>query len=141
MDEPRQLDIFKGKRQKGTKPPPALERATHIAIADLLHWGLSAGWWFSHIPSGELRTNATGKLLKRMGTKPGMADFMLLGPPGVHFLELKRPPNRPTEAQLLFGKMAFCANARYRVAYSYAEAEEILRNWGAIRGGSLAGSG
>jgi hypothetical protein len=133
MSGERQLDIFKGKRQKGTKPPPALERATHIAIADLLKWGLSRGWWYSHIPAGEKRSKATADLLHRMGTKPGMSDFLLLGPNSVCFLEIKRPPNKPTIQQQIFAAAAFKAGADYRVAYSYAEAEEILRNWGAIR--------
>jgi hypothetical protein len=131
--EARQLDIFKTKRQKGVKPPPALERATHIAIADLLRVGLKPGWWASHIPSGEKRSVETGKLLKRMLVQPGMADFMLLGPDMICFLELKRPPNKPTEAQITFSIRACNAGACYAVAYSYKEAEEILRGWGAIR--------
>jgi len=133
MSEARQLDIFKSSRQKGVKPKPALERATHIAIADLMHWGLSRDWWFSHIPAGEKRSKNTADLLKRMGTKPGMADFMLLGPGMTCFLELKRKPNKLTEAQKLFGVRALGAGDHYAVAYSYAEAEVILRGWGAIR--------
>jgi hypothetical protein len=131
-----QMDLFKGKRQRGVKAPPALERATHIAIADLLRVGLKPGWWASHIPSGEKRSVETGKLLKRMLVRPGMADFMLLGPGMICFLELKRPPNKPTEAQIEFSIAAARAGACYDVAYSYEEAERILRSWGCIRTGS-----
>jgi hypothetical protein len=133
MDEQRQLSLFKGKRQKGTKPPPALERATHIAVADLLRVGLKRDWWASHIPAGEKRSEATGKLLKRMLLVPGMSDFMLLGPGKVCFLEIKRKPNKLTPAQMLFGKMALSAGAGYGVAYSYEEAQLILFEWGCLK--------
>jgi hypothetical protein len=125
-----QLDLL---TKRVRKAPLASERATHIAVADLLRASLSKGWWASHIPSGELRTEATGKLLKRMYTQPGMADFVLLGPGCVCWLELKRPPNKPTEAQVAFGKAAILALSRYEVAYSYADAERILKAWGAVR--------
>jgi hypothetical protein len=63
-----------------------LERKVHIAIADLLRLQAHRkGFWFSHVPAGEHRSQRTGALLKRMGTKRGMADFLLIGPDGRHF--------------------------------------------------------
>jgi hypothetical protein len=75
-----------------TRLPLPIERRTHIAIADLLRWQAHhKGWWWSHVGSGEYRTEKTGALLKRMGLCPGMLDFLLISPTGRHhWLELKR---------------------------------------------------
>jgi hypothetical protein len=71
--------------------PPPIERRTHIALADLLRAACRPGWWWSHVPSGEHRSERTGGLLKRMGLRPGMLDFLLISPAGEHhWLELKR---------------------------------------------------
>jgi hypothetical protein len=78
-------------RLAARRSPPALERRTHIALADLLRVACRPGWWWSHIPSGEYRTEQAGALLKRMGTQRGMLDFLLISPTGEHhWLELKR---------------------------------------------------
>lgn len=128
-----QLDIFKSKRQRGTKPPLALERATHIAIADLLRKCAKPGWWCSHIAHGEKRSEATGELLRRMGLRPGVSDWMLIHQSGFYFLELKRPPNKPNAAQREFGAAVAAAGGEFAVAYSYHEAEQILKTWGVLR--------
>jgi hypothetical protein len=121
-------------RQTVRRLPSALERRTHIAIADLLRYTARAGWWWSHIPSGEYRTPETGALLKRMGLKPGMLDFMFISPTGRMFwLELKRGFGAPiSEAQ-----QAFCLELRRRniaffVARSYDDAVVQLREWGVL---------
>jgi hypothetical protein len=69
-----------------------------------------------------------------MGTRPGMADFMLLHPSnGVCFLELKRWPNKLTKDQLIFRDAVMAAGAKFEVAYSFGEAEAQLRAWGCLR--------
>jgi len=126
-----QSDLWKHRPKRIARAP---ERSTHIAIADLLRNGCKSGWWWSHIPSGELRTEATGALLKRMGLKPGMGDFLLVSPAGVHhWLELKRG----TDAVLSEGQLLFCAAMRsrgvpYEIARSYEAAEKQLKKWGAL---------
>ena len=69
--------------RKGTRPPP-LERKVHIALADTLRAACRPDWWWSHIPSGEHRSEKTGALLKRMGMQRGMLDFLLISPTGAH---------------------------------------------------------
>ena len=88
----RQLSLLKGPRQRGIRPPRASEFATHCAIADTLRVGISPGWIWFHPPNGELRLDGAGARLKRMGTKPGASDFILIAPPAgrSHALELKR---------------------------------------------------
>ena len=74
-------------------------------MADLLRIACRPGWWWSHIPSGEYRSEKTGSLLKRMGLKPGMSDFLFVGPTGQHYwLELKRGRAPLTQAQQAFAE-------------------------------------
>jgi hypothetical protein len=131
---PRQLQMFEqGKRPR--RPKPVLERRTHIAIADML-WKLGKPeWWWSHIPSGELRSEATGALLKRMGLKPGMGDFLFIGPAGDHrWLELKRQGSgRLSDAQLEFAGMCRSRGVPHAVVHSFREAEAQLREWNVLR--------
>src|SRR5262245_54131285 len=72
------------------RPPDPLEFETQCALADLLEVSLAKGWWYSAIPSGELRTKETARRLKAMGVKPGMSDLLFIGPDNFYFLELKR---------------------------------------------------
>ena len=97
----RQLSLFKGPKQRGVRPPPALEFNSHVVVADLCRRWMNPGWRFTHIPSGEHRDHRigrngkryspTGNRLKRMGLIPGWPDFVFAGPVAhVAWLELKR---------------------------------------------------
>jgi hypothetical protein len=121
-----------GKRPR--KPKPALERSTHIAVADMLHKLAWPDWWWTHIPSGELRSVETGRLLKRMGHRPGMPDFLLIDADGCHYyLELKRGTASLNPAQIAFMEMCHKRDIPHAVARSFAEAEAQLRIWGVLR--------
>jgi len=127
-----QLNLFT--RRKAAKLPPATEFATHCMIADMLARWVSPGWRYTHIASGEFRTKATAGRLKRMGVKPGWPDFILLSPEGrPHFLELKRKGNTLTDEQASFA--AWCHERRvvHVVAYSFNDAVDALKQWGAVR--------
>ena len=135
-DCPRQLNLFKSRRQRGSLPPPAPEFNIQCMVADDLRRFAHPEWQLTHIPNGGLRNKITAYQLKRAGTKPGWPDMLLLDPFGrPHFLELKRKTGRMSEAQEAF---ASWRNARqlvaHAVAYSYQEARRILITWGALRG-------
>lgn len=92
---PGQLNLFKGKRQRGTAAPPPLEFASHCFIADLLKRWCSRDWRYTHMPAGEHRQAVTAARLKRMGVMPGWPDFQFAGPDRqMFFLELKRRRGR-----------------------------------------------
>jgi hypothetical protein len=132
----RQLDLLKDpRRQRGTKPPPAKEFAVHCMVADTLRRALASGWIWFHPANGELRDDATGGRLKRLGVRPGVSDFILVAPAGgrVHALELKRRGERPTEAQTAFLVAVRAAGGKAEWADSYQVAIEILAAWGALR--------
>jgi hypothetical protein len=131
--EERQLDLLKGKRQKGTKAPGPSEFQIQCAVADLLRVGCAPGWLWNHFPAGELRTDETGARLKRAGLQPGWSDLVLVGPTGVHYwLELKQEKGKLSEAQWTFATQMHLRGVPHRVARSVKEAEKILTEWGAI---------
>jgi len=132
---PRQLNLFKGRRQRGVRPKPALEFKTACVIADTMRrWG-HPDWQFNHFPAGELRSVVTGARLKRMGLRPGWPDFILLSPAGMpHFLELKRKGGRMSEAQKAFAE--WCVSRPlvvHHVAYDADDALKTLIAWGALK--------
>lgn len=130
----RQLDLLKSRRQRGTRPPPAAEFATHCALADALRVGLAPGWLWTHFPAGELRDKSAAARLKRMGLKPGFPDFLLIGPNGTHhWLELKRGKAPLNEAQRGLRDEFEARGVPYAVARSYQEAIDRLIAWGAVR--------
>ncbi len=130
-----QLSLFKGKRQRGCRPPAAKEFTTHCMIADTLRrWG-NRGWRWTHFPAGEKRSLVTGSRLKRMGVQKGWPDFILLCPypPRVHFLEIKRAKGAPTNEQQDFQFWCVANEYEYKLAHGYGEALEILKDWGAVK--------
>ena len=114
--------------------PLPIERRTHIAIADLFRWQAHhKGWWWSHVGSGEYRTEKTSALLKKMGLRPGMLDFLLISPTGQHFwLELKRGPAPLTEAQQAFIAQLERRGVPWFVARDYDSAVKQLEAWGVL---------
>jgi VRR-NUC domain len=126
-----QLDFWQ--RRSARRAPRPIERRTHIAIADTLRVACRPGWWWSHIPSGEYRTEKTGALLKRMGTQRGMLDFLLISPTGEHhWLELKRGSAPLTEAQQAFIEHLTRRGVPYYVARNYDAAVKQLKEWGVL---------
>lgn len=122
--------------RKPRRPPPALERRTQIALADLLRRDARRDWFWTHIPSGELRTDATGALLKRMGLAPGLPDFLLISPQGrPHWLELKRGNlGVVTEDQDAFAEFCRVSGMPYALARSFDEAHSHFKAWGIMAG-------
>ena len=101
MAEPHRFRLTPG----GQTIAAPSERASHIAVVDWANW--AAGQWpelrgLIHVPNGEYRHDRTGALLKRIGAKAGVPDFML---PTAHdgfigfAMELKRKPNKLTDQQ------------------------------------------
>lgn len=125
-----QINLFT-KRVSG--PPTALERETHIAIADMLRWGLAKHWIWFHPPNGGFRMLQTAQLLKRMGTKEGVSDFILLGHGHAYALELKRKGEKPSRVQLQFGRDWQAAGGTFAWVDSFDAAEAQLRLWGALK--------
>jgi hypothetical protein len=130
-----QLSLFAGKRQRGTKLPPAKEFPVHCMIADLLRLSLMPGWIWFHPANGEFRDRLTGARLRRMGVKPGVSDFILIAPPTgcVHVLELKRQGLKPTREQQDFLLEVAAAGGKAAWVDSFDDAKKVLKSWCAVR--------
>jgi hypothetical protein len=129
----KQLGLFKGVRQRGSRPPPPKEFALHCAIADLVTRWITPGWMFTHLPMGEKRDKVTAARLQRMGVKPGWPDFIFIGRGQVFFLELKRLGEGVSEEQ---GKVAMHlvrCGAGYLCTDNLDDAIGALRDLGIVR--------
>jgi hypothetical protein len=132
---PRQLSLFKGKRQRGVQPPAALEFETQCVIADTLERWAQCDWRWTHFPSGELRNKITAARLKRMGTKRGLPDFLFFPTTTllVHFLELKRKGGIITDEQQSWADWCNAVGYPHAIAYDFDGAMAVLKHWGVLR--------
>jgi hypothetical protein len=106
-------------------------------LADILTRWSAPDWQFNHIASGEYRPPATAARLKRMGVRPGWADFILLSPRGApHFLELKRRGGTLSESQLHFANWCIAHGVAFACHDNFDAALSQLQTWGAVRGRS-----
>jgi hypothetical protein len=130
----RQLDLLKGKRQKGITPPGPSEFEIHCMVADYLRNGLAPGWMWFHPANGELRNKATGGRLKRMGVVPGVSDIILHAAPyaTLHALELKRKGEKLRDDQRIWMQAVLSIGGKAEWADTVEHAVLILTRWGAI---------
>lgn len=108
------------------------DRLQCAVIEHLRLYGVPGTFWF-HCPNGGSRHVAEATKLKRMGTKPGIPDLILLNSGAVYFLELKTATGKLSKVQ----KEAHLAidDAGFLVATTYGldEALETLRIWGFLQ--------
>lgn len=79
------------------------ENAIHLTIAQFLHLiELSSQIMFWHTPNGELRNLSVAALLKRMGVKRGVYDFIVWTRQGLLFAEVKSSEGRLSAEQVHF---------------------------------------
>lgn len=145
MTGARQLSLWGGKRQRGRRAPAPLEFAVHCTIADALRASpLAPGWSWFHPPNGGerparivrgKRVSFEGSRLARMGLRPGVADFLLFGPPHatLHAFELKRRGEKPTEVQLAWGAEVIAAGGKWAWGDTLEAAIAQFSEWGAVR--------
>ncbi len=109
------------------------ERDLHGYTADLLRLMARPGVLWLHIANEGARSPRTGAYLKRMGMRPGAADFLIVRYGHAYFLELKTGKGRLSPAQLVFRADTSDAGCPYSVCRSPEEVRETLDGWGAIR--------
>lgn len=131
---PHQLSLFRGKRQRGVRLPPAKEYEVHCLVADTLKKWCHPDWRYHHSPSGEKRDIVTAARIKRMGAVPGFPDFILFSPRKTYLLELKREGSgRLSDEQQSFADYFDKHDHPYAVAWTFSDAMAILKHWGAVR--------
>lgn len=104
-----------------------------VAVADLLRFTAKPDVYWTHLPFGEARSERTGARLKRMGTVPGAADFLIVTGGRPVFLELKAEKGRQNEAQRATQDKFTVAGGLYHCAKGYAAAHDFLDMIGVLR--------
>lgn len=130
-----QLSLFKGKRQRGERPPAPLEFQLHCAVADVIKRWMLPHWRCTHMPMGELRSKATAIRLKRMGVTPGWPDFLFVGPDcRMFWLELKRPGSgRMSEEQSAMAAHLIACGHAYLATTEVKDAVATMVDLGIVR--------
>lgn len=115
------------------KPPPPSEFKCCCALADMVRRWCNPGWFWTHLPLGENRTQAAGERLKRMGTQPGWFDYQFISPAGIpHFLEMKRRGGTLSLAQQDFAEHCQASGVAHAVTDNVPEAVAQLIAWGVL---------
>lgn len=93
--------------------------------------------WF-HVPnqgrSGGPRGRVQGAILKSMGLRAGVSDFIMLNDGKFFALELKPEGERPTESQVQFLQDVNNAGGFAACAEGLDRALGCLETWGLLRG-------
>lgn len=105
------------------------ERRIHIQIADWLRQVGPECLWF-HIPNGGNRNAWTGALLKRMGVKAGVSDFIFLAGGKAYFMEVKAPGGRLSRAQRIFLEECENHSLPWALVMSIDDVRQALADWG-----------
>lgn len=128
------LPLFTGQIMTHDKLPSPKELVLHFSVRKELERFCKADWKWTHFPSGELRDDVTAAKLKRMGTKAGWPDFILVSPEGIfHGLELKRKGEGLNDAQQDFHDHAIRLGWKVATADTFTDALAILQGWGCLR--------
>jgi len=111
------------------------EDAIHAGIVEYLTIAAHPRLMWFHCPTGALVKPSARMYFARLGVFPGVADLVLILPDRtVAFLEVKGEDGRQSEAQKAFQARCAVLGLKYRIARSISEAEETLKDWGALRG-------
>lgn len=107
------------------------ETRLHIAI---YHYLLSvlppeAAATLIHVPNGEKRHPATGALLKRMGTKPGVEDLQFIWCDRHFAIEVKCEGQYLRKPQQARRRAVEAAGGAYEVCRSTDDVRETLAIW------------
>jgi hypothetical protein len=114
------------------------EDAIHAGIVEFLCMAAHPRLMWFHCPNGGLVKPSARIYFSRLGVFPGVADLVLVLPDRtVAFMEVKGEDGRLSTAQQAFQARCAVLGLRYRVVRSISEAEEILREWNALRGSDV----
>ena len=104
-----------------------------VVIADVLRFRGMPDMYWSHLPFGEARSERTGARLKRMGTRPGAPDFLLIRNGRCIGLELKEKGGRQSDNQRATESAWTLAGGLYRCCKGYDETVAFLEMVGLLR--------
>lgn len=116
------------------------EQSIHKAVADNLRRRGAPGMVFWHTPNqgrvGGHRGRIQGAILKSLGVRAGVSDFVFLRDGKFYALELKAGAGKPTEDQLKFISDVNDAGGFAAWASGLDRALACLEAWGLLKGTS-----
>lgn len=109
------------------------EQAIHKAVVQHLRTRAVSGlvWW--HTPNGGQRSKGEGAILKSMGVRAGVSDFIFVHANKIYALELKAEGGRATEAQMQFLADIDAAGAFTALPAGLDAAIATLESWGLLK--------
>jgi hypothetical protein len=135
MTVPPLLVLAQGRKVRLRKVPAVrpLEITLHLSCVKLLRDHCRPDWQWCHVPSGEIRDKRTAGKLRRMGTKAGWPDLILIPPTGqICCLELKRIGERLSDSQHDFRTWCIRHGVPHAVAFTVDDALAALDAWGCL---------
>jgi VRR-NUC domain len=109
------------------------EQELQRAVVEHLAWRARPGVWWTHIPLGGLRSKIEAAILRGLGTTRGTPDLLIVANGRAHFLELKAPHGRVSEAQWVVHERLRRAGAEVAVAFGLDAALAQLEQWQLLR--------
>lgn len=111
------------------------EDAIHAGIVEFLCVAAHPRTLFFHPVNGALVKPSARMYFARLGVFPGVADLVLVLPDkSVAFMEVKSEDGHQSDAQKAFQARCAVLGLKYQIVRSISEAEEVLRDWRALRG-------
>jgi hypothetical protein len=109
------------------------EQAIHRAVAQHLRTRAVPGlvWW--HTPNGGSRGKIEGAILKAMGVRAGVSDFIFVHDGKIFALELKAEGGRATVEQLKFLSDIDAAGAYTALPVGLDAALATIESWGLLK--------
>jgi len=109
------------------------EQQIHRAVAQHLRARGVPGlvWW--HTPNGGTRGKVEGAILKAMGVRAGVSDFIFVHQGKIYALELKADGGRASEAQMKFLHDIDAAGAFTAMPTGLDAALATIEAWGLVK--------
>jgi hypothetical protein len=122
------LSLYR-KRTPRRRPEAQLQKAVvqHLMLA-----AMPGVLWFA-VPNEGKRSARAGLEAKRMGLRPGVADLCIIVWGMAHFLELKAPSGKLSDAQRDFANECGARSIPWECAFDIEAALSILADWRAIK--------
>lgn len=106
------------------------EQGLHLVVARFLDMALPDDATWFHPPNGGARNVVEAAILKRMGTRPGVPDCVIIHRQRAYGVELKTEKSYLSRAQKLTHEALARAGMKIAVCRSLDEVQSALDGWG-----------
>jgi hypothetical protein len=130
MFKRRRVKVFNRRGFPALRKPLEHEELIQASFVSVLEMAKPKGFWF-HVPNGGKRKLSVAKVLKLLGTRPGVFDFVFLLPGArTLWIEFKYGDNNLRKSQKEFEVYLKLYGFPYAVCWSVEEALRFLLEQG-----------